>query len=93
VATLQEAYALTFKDTFLASIEKFTDDIKEFEAQRKKLDSRRWVIYTLSRVTIIYLWNRLSYDASVAKFEKLKGGKKEKEKREAEDEMERARQR
>lgn len=41
VATLQEAYALTFKDTFLASIEKFTDDIKEFEVQRKKLDSRR----------------------------------------------------
>ncbi|KAG6816838.1 hypothetical protein H0H87_002487 [Tephrocybe sp. NHM501043] len=64
VATLQEAYALTLRDTFLASLEKFTDDIKE-----------------------------LSYDAAVAKYEKLKSGKKEKEKREAEDEMERARDR
>lgn len=43
VATLQEAYALTFKDTFMTSIEKFTDDIKEYEAQRKKLDSRRYL--------------------------------------------------
>ncbi|KAF8064245.1 hypothetical protein FPV67DRAFT_1629313 [Lyophyllum atratum] len=75
-ATLQEAYALTFKDTFLASVEKFTEEIKEYDTQRKKLDSRR-----------------LSYDAAVAKFEKLKGGKKEKEKHEAEEEMEKARQR
>lgn len=40
-----------------------------------------------------HLRSRLSYDAAVAKFEKLKGGKKEKEKNEAEDEMEKARQR
>lgn len=92
VATLQEAYALTFKDTFLASIEKFTEDIKEYEVQRKKLDSRRSGILSCYRI-VIYLRNRLSYDASLAKFEKLKGGKKEKEKHEAEDEMERARQR
>jgi hypothetical protein len=43
VATLQEAFALTFKDTFLASIERFKEDIKEYEALRKKLDSRRSV--------------------------------------------------
>ena len=41
VATLQEAYALTLQDTFLASIKHFGDDIKDYEHQRKKLDSRR----------------------------------------------------
>jgi hypothetical protein len=43
VATLQDAFALTFKDTFITSLEKFIDEIKEYEAQRKKLDSRRRV--------------------------------------------------
>jgi len=43
VATLQEAFALTFKDTFLASIERFKEEIKEYEVLRKKLDSRRSV--------------------------------------------------
>ncbi|KAG5637443.1 hypothetical protein H0H81_004552 [Sphagnurus paluster] len=76
VATLQEAYALTLNDTFLASLGKFIEEIKEYDTQRKKLDSRR-----------------LSYDAAAAKFDKLKSGKKEKEKREAEEEMEKARQR
>ena len=41
IAILQEAYALTFKDTFLASMEKFRDEIKEYESLRKKLDSRK----------------------------------------------------
>ncbi|KAF5375449.1 hypothetical protein D9615_007955 [Tricholomella constricta] len=76
VATLQEAYALTLSDTFMASLGKFTEEIKEYDTQRKKLDSRR-----------------LAYDAAMVKSEKLKNGKKEKEKREAEDEMEKARQR
>jgi BAR domain len=43
IATLQDAFALTFKDTFMTSLEKFTDEIKEYELQRKKLDSRRYV--------------------------------------------------
>lgn len=43
VATLQDAFALTFKDTFMTSLERFMDEIKEYEAQRKKLDSRRYV--------------------------------------------------
>ena len=47
VATLQEGYALTFKDTFIASIEKFTNEIKEYDMQRKKLDSRRCVSLSL----------------------------------------------
>jgi hypothetical protein len=51
VATLQEAYALTFQDTFLASIKKFEDNIKDYEHQRKKLESRRcvfWVLWLLN---------------------------------------------
>ena len=44
VATLQEAYALTLKDTFLASMNQFKEDVKECEALRKKLDSRRYLI-------------------------------------------------
>lgn len=42
IAILQEAYGLTFKDTFLASMEKFRDEIKEYESLRKKLDSRKY---------------------------------------------------
>ena len=41
VATLQEAYALTLKDTFLTSMNQFKEDIKEYEILRKKLDSKR----------------------------------------------------
>ncbi|THU93410.1 BAR-domain-containing protein [Dendrothele bispora CBS 962.96] len=73
VATLQEAYAVTFRDTYLASIEKFQEDIREYEAVKKKLESRR-----------------LTYDAAISKLEKTKNSKKEKEKTEAEDELERA---
>lgn len=42
IATLQEAFALTFRDTFVASVDKFTDEIKEYEHHRKKLESRRY---------------------------------------------------
>ncbi|KAJ2936365.1 hypothetical protein H1R20_g728, partial [Candolleomyces eurysporus] len=76
VAMLQEAYALTFKDTFIASIERFRGEIKEYEALRKKLDSRRSVL-----------------ESATTKYEKTRNSKKEKDKREAEDEMERAQQR
>jgi hypothetical protein len=44
VAALQEAFALTLQDTFLASIKRFGEDIKDYEHQRKKLDSRRCVL-------------------------------------------------
>jgi len=43
VATLQEAYALTFHDTFIDTLKKFLDDIKDYEHQRRKLESRRRV--------------------------------------------------
>lgn len=42
-ATLQDAFALTFKDTFITSLERSMDEIKEYELHRKKLDSRRYV--------------------------------------------------
>lgn len=41
LATLQEAYGLTFRDTFIASCEKYAQDIKDYEYQRRQLDSRR----------------------------------------------------
>ncbi|KAG1773382.1 hypothetical protein EV702DRAFT_1130755 [Suillus placidus] len=76
VATLQEAYALTLQDTFITSCQNFVQDIKDYEHQRKKLESRR-----------------LSYDAAITKLDKIKSSKKEKEKdrREAEDELQRSR--
>lgn len=41
LATLQETQALTFKDTFSASLKMYHDEIKEYHVQRKKLESRR----------------------------------------------------
>lgn len=116
VATLQEAYALTFQDTFLRSMEKFVDEVKDYENERKKLESRRYVLsllrhnpaphYTLLRfpvgcvlsvlcidVDCTWTWlDRLNYDAALTRMEKSKHNKKEKEKdrREAEEELEKA---
>ncbi|KAL1692462.1 hypothetical protein GGG16DRAFT_51371 [Schizophyllum commune] len=75
IATLQETFALQFEDTYLASLKSLLDDIREYDVQRKKLESRR-----------------LSYDAAHAKVEKLRGAgsKKDKERKEAEEELERA---
>ncbi|KAI3608785.1 bar domain-containing protein [Moniliophthora roreri] len=76
IATLQEAYALTFRDTYFASIEKFGDELKEYDQMRKRLESRR-----------------LSYDAALSKAEKIKNSKKEKDRKEAEEELEKAKAR
>lgn len=43
VAKLQEAFAQSFHDTFMASLVRFAEDIKDYEALRKKLESRRCV--------------------------------------------------
>ncbi|KZT25066.1 BAR-domain-containing protein, partial [Neolentinus lepideus HHB14362 ss-1] len=75
-ATLQEAFALTLEDTFLAAMQRYEDEIKDYQALRKKLESRR-----------------LSYDAAISKAEKVKSSKKEKERAEAEDELEKAKSR
>ncbi|KAF9040095.1 hypothetical protein BJ165DRAFT_1531067 [Panaeolus papilionaceus] len=76
IATLQEAYALTFKDTFIEAINRAKEQIKEYELLKKKLGERR-----------------SAYDAASARYEKVMASKKDKDKREAEDEMERTRQR
>jgi hypothetical protein len=67
------------------------------KSRSTKYKGRNWTVDGITPFTCLkYIaqeYNRLSYDAAVTKFEKLKGSKKEKEKREGEDEMERARDR
>ncbi|KAJ7714733.1 hypothetical protein B0H16DRAFT_1617851 [Mycena metata] len=41
VAKLQETFAQSFSDSFMASLVRFSEDIKDYEALRKKLESRR----------------------------------------------------
>ncbi|KAF7370320.1 BAR-domain-containing protein [Mycena sanguinolenta] len=41
VAKLQEQFAQSFHDSFMASLVRFAEDIKDYEALRKKLESRR----------------------------------------------------
>ena len=43
IATLQESFALTFEETYLTAVRQSGDEIKEYQMQRKKLESRRWV--------------------------------------------------
>ncbi|EKM76576.1 hypothetical protein AGABI1DRAFT_115685 [Agaricus bisporus var. burnettii JB137-S8] len=76
IATLQEAYAVTLKDTFITSLQRFEESIKEYELLKKKLESRR-----------------SAYEAAFLKMEKLKQSKKEKEKIDAEEELDRTKQR
>ncbi|KAF8809813.1 BAR-domain-containing protein [Phlegmacium glaucopus] len=78
VATLQEAYALTLKDTFLTSMDQFKEDIKECENLRKKFDSRR-LTYDAAVIKYEKVLNNKK--------------EREKDKREAEDELDRAKQR
>ncbi|EJF60252.1 BAR-domain-containing protein [Dichomitus squalens LYAD-421 SS1] len=78
VATLQESYAMTLEETYLTAVRQSEDEIKEYQTQRKKLESRR-----------------ISYDAAAARLEKLKHAKKvpEKDREEAEEELETAKAR
>jgi hypothetical protein len=41
VATLQEGFTLNFKESYIASLERSEDEIREFQSQRKKMESRR----------------------------------------------------
>ncbi|KAI5118715.1 hypothetical protein M0805_004514 [Coniferiporia weirii] len=74
IAAIQNIYAVTFADTFLAHLGRSMAEFEEHAGRRKKLESRR-----------------LAYDAALTKVEKT--FKKEKDKKEAEDELERARER
>jgi hypothetical protein len=68
------------------------------KSKNTKHNGRNWTVDGASLLTSVWTTfsdgrNRLSYDTALTKFEKLKGSKKEKDRREAEDEMERARDR
>ncbi|KAI0351220.1 BAR-domain-containing protein [Trametes cingulata] len=41
VASLQESFAMTFEESYLSAIRQSEDEIKEYQVQRKKLESRR----------------------------------------------------
>ncbi|KAI0364040.1 BAR-domain-containing protein [Pilatotrama ljubarskyi] len=41
IASLQESFAMTFEESYLAGVRQSEDEIKEYQAQRKKLESRR----------------------------------------------------
>lgn len=43
IATLQEAFAMDLQASYLMSIARMEDEIKEYQTQRKKLESRRFV--------------------------------------------------
>ncbi|KAF5388481.1 hypothetical protein D9757_004716 [Collybiopsis confluens] len=86
IAILQETYAITFRDNFVTSIEKFGDEIKEYDQMKKKLESRRLIASNPLDFS-------LSYDAAISKVDKSKNSKKEKERKEAEEELDKARAR
>jgi hypothetical protein len=44
IATIQEAYALSIATSFLVSLERSSDEIKEYDAERKQLEIRRHVL-------------------------------------------------
>ena len=43
IASLQESFAMTFEETYLTAVRQSEDEIKEYQVQRKKLESRRCV--------------------------------------------------
>lgn len=88
LATLQETQALTFKDTFSASLKMYHDEIKEYHVQRKKLESRRYAGTCQTNDSLVLIaFYRLNYDAATSKVERLKNSKKDKDKEEADVEL------
>ena len=88
LAALQETQALTFKDTFSMSLRVYHDEIKEYHVQRKKLENRKFVNSTrMTDVSWFNTFDRTNYDAAIGKFERLKNSKKDKDKEEADVEL------
>ena len=88
LAALQETQALTFKDTFSASLKMYHDEIKEYHVQRKKLESRRSVCSApTTNSPSLTTFYRLNYDAAISKVERLKNSKKDKDREEADVEL------
>ncbi|KAI0297976.1 hypothetical protein BC826DRAFT_139422 [Russula brevipes] len=75
VATAQEALGRSLGSALIVALQRFLDQIKDYEAERKKLETRR-----------------LNRDAAMKQVERLESNKKAKEKdrREAEDELEKS---
>ncbi|KAL5520232.1 hypothetical protein ACEPAG_9445 [Sanghuangporus baumii] len=73
-AAIQNIYAVTLNESFLAYLERSKAKLEGYVAQRKKLESRR-----------------LAYDAAITRADKVY--KKEKDKKEAEEELARAKAR
>jgi SWI/SNF-related matrix-associated actin-dependent regulator of chromatin subfamily D len=42
VATAQEALGRSLGSTFIIALQRFLDQIKDYEVERKKLETRRW---------------------------------------------------
>ena len=86
IAALQEDFAQSFCDTFLGSMDILRETMKEYAAQRKKLESRRYVVIQPFRLLLLtHLRNfRIAYEAAMSRVSKAK---KEKEKKDAEEEM------
>lgn len=88
LATLQETQALTFKDSFFVSLKMYHDEINEYHVQRKRLENRRFggsdrcVICCRLPSSI-----RANYDAAIGKVERLRNSKKDKDKEEADVEL------
>jgi len=79
---------LTFKDTFSASLRMYHDEIKEYHVQRKKLESRRFAgHHGTVNWPPAYRFHRLNYDAAINKVERLKNSKKDKDREEADVEL------
>ncbi|KAH9936929.1 BAR-domain-containing protein [Amylocystis lapponica] len=78
IATLQETFAMLLEDTYLSSIQRTEDEIREYQTQRKRLESRR-----LSYDAALSKLDKL----------KSSKKEKEKERKEAEDECARAQSR
>lgn len=87
LATLQETQALTFKDTFSASLKMYHDEIKEYHIQRKKLESRRYGVTAAPASPSLTIPDRANYDAALSKVERMKHSKKDKDKEEADVEL------
>jgi len=41
---MQETFAHSFKSTFMFALDRYREEIKEYEALRKKLETRKYVL-------------------------------------------------
>ena len=95
VATAQEALGRSLGSSVIIALHRFIDQINDYEVERKKLETRRWEsMHCLRResLPLIMPLQRLNRDAAMKQFERMESNKKAKEKdrREAQEELEKA---